>query len=180
MPKFNGGEFFITLVHFPLHSLLCSPRPVTELKTVEQEEQVITRPEGITTFSFFFSFLSFFFSFFSFLCFFSISSFLIFSVILGSDFLAGCEFDLFSTLTGALTTFGQPVQDIFGQVRHISPTISVIVSSTGYSSTLWTNNQTKIINKYFDFNIFHVLCDSKSKDLHRVAWVQSWQWWVER
>lgn len=66
MPKFNGGEFFITLVHFPLHSLLCSPRPVTELKTVEQEEQVITRPEGITTFSFFFSFLSFFFSFFSF------------------------------------------------------------------------------------------------------------------
>jgi len=109
---------------------------VTELKTVEQEEQVITRPDGITTFSFFFSFFSFLFSFFSFLCFFSISSFFIFSVILGSDFLAGCEFDFFYTLTGTLATLGHPVHAIFGQVRHINPTISVIVSSTGYSSTL--------------------------------------------
>merc|ERR1719220_1501204 len=44
---------------FLLQSRLCSPRPVTELKTVEQDEHVITRPDGITTFSFFFSFLSF-------------------------------------------------------------------------------------------------------------------------
>ena len=149
----SNEEFLSSQDHFLLQSRLCSPRPVTELKTVEQDEHVITRPDGITTFSFFFSFLSFFFSF---LCFFSISSFLIFSVILGSDFLVDWKFVLLSTLTGALATFGHPVQAILGQVRHISPTISVTVSSTGYSSTLQINNQTKIQKNIFPLMYFTI------------------------